>query len=72
MALSKHKLANQEYVMAKLEEIHEDVGQLKQHVDELRQEAAERRVMWRVLLAAAGALGAVASWLLTKVPIAFR
>lgn len=55
------------YILAKLEEIQEDVQELKKHVDLLRQESAERRVMWRVLLAAAGALGALSYGLAAKI-----
>ena len=69
MSLSKQRMDSQDYIVAKLEEIHDDVQELKTHVDLLRQESAERRIMWKVLLGAAGTLGALTSWLLSKLPL---
>jgi len=55
------------YLAAKLEEIHADVKQLKEHVDELRQEAAGRRATTRFILGALGVCGAVLGWTVSTV-----
>jgi len=58
---------NLNYLIAKLEEVHEDVRELKQHVDELRQEAAGRRAVSRFTLAAMSIIGATVGWLVDNV-----
>ena len=55
------------YLVAKLEEIHSDVKQLQIHVDELRQESSGRKAVQRLLLVAAGGLGAVMGWVIAIV-----
>lgn len=49
---------NLEYIIAKLETIHEDVAELKKDVDELKETEAGRKAVARVLWAAAAAFGA--------------
>lgn len=56
-----------EYLLAKLEEIHEDVKQLQTHVDELRQESAGRRAVHKFMLTSLGIIGAAVGWLTTHV-----
>ena len=55
------------YLVAKLEEIHEDVKQLQIHVDELRQEASGRRAIQRFMLATMGIIGATLGWLIDNI-----
>ena len=55
------------YLVAKLEEIHEDVKQLQDHVDELRQEASGRRAIQRFMLATMGIIGATLGWLIDNI-----
>lgn len=55
------------YLAAKLEEIHEDVLQLKDHVDLLRQESSGRKAVQKFILGSMGVLSVVLGWLLTYV-----
>lgn len=55
------------YLLAKLEELHEDVRELKLHVDTLRQEQSGRKAVVRFLLAAMGIVGATVGWLVDNV-----
>lgn len=51
------------YLTAKLEEIHDDVKELRAHVDILRQEAAGKRAVSKALVVALGLIGATVGWL---------
>lgn len=55
------------YLMAKLESIHEDVKQLQIHVDELRQESAGKKAITRFLLSSTGVMGATLVWVVDHV-----
>jgi hypothetical protein len=55
--------ANVSYLLAKLEEIHEDVKELRAHVDDLRQDYAGRKMATKVILVAVSMLGATVAWL---------
>lgn len=55
--------ANASYLLAKLEEIHEDVRELRAHVDILRQDYAGRKMATKLTLAAVSILGATVAWL---------
>lgn len=55
------------YLLAKLEEIHEDVKQLQIHVDQLRQESAGRKAINRFLLATMGVMGATLGWVINNI-----
>lgn len=63
----KHSKDNIPYVVAKLEEIHADVTQLKQHVDELRQVEAGRKANQKLLTASVSVLGGIVAWISTIV-----
>lgn len=51
------------YLQAKLEQIHEDVKQLRAHVDSLRQEAAGRSAVSKFVIVALMTIGATVGWL---------
>lgn len=55
--------ANVSYLLAKLEEIHEDVKELRVHVDNLRQDYAGRKMATKVILVAVSMLGTTVAWL---------
>ena len=59
--------ADVNYLAAKLEEIHEDVRQLQEHVDALRQESAGRKAVTKVLMGSVAVLGSVVGWLTTHI-----
>lgn len=54
---------NVNYLLAKLEEIHEDVKELRAHVDHLREDYAGRKMATKVVLVAVSMLGATVAWL---------
>lgn len=54
---------NVNYLLAKLEEIHEDVKELRVHVDHLREDYAGRKMATKVVLGAISILGATVAWL---------
>jgi len=56
-----------EYLLAKLETIHDDVKELQKHVDELRQESSGRRAVNRFVIGSLGVLGAVVAWVVQQV-----
>lgn len=51
------------YILAKLEEIHADVIDLKTHVDNLRQESAGKRAVSKFVISALAIIGATVGWL---------
>ncbi|MBA4259165.1 MAG: hypothetical protein C0446_08370 [Chitinophaga sp.] len=56
-----------DYLAAKLEEIHNDVKELKGQVDELRQVEAGRKATQRFLAASISILGGVITWIASVV-----
>ena len=55
--------ANIHYMLAKLEEIHEDVSLLKKQVDELRNVEAGKKAVSRFVIGALAIIGATVGWL---------
>ena len=53
---------NTDYLLAKLEEIHEDVKTLKGQVDDLRLESHGKKTVVKFLTGAFGVLSAVVGW----------
>lgn len=56
-----------DYLLAKLETIHEDVKTLQVQVDDLRQDMSGRKAVQKFLATALGGLGVVVAWLVTHV-----
>lgn len=55
------------YILAKLEEIHDDIQLLQVRVDDLRQESAGRKAVTKVLLGGLGAVASVLGWVIYHV-----
>lgn len=51
------------YIIAKLETIHEDISQLKKQVDELRHVDTGRKAVSRFVVGSLAILGATVGWL---------
>ena len=55
------------YIVAKLENIHEDVNKLKDRVDNLRQAEAGRKAVTKFIVGSLGILGALVGWLAKQI-----
>ena len=51
------------YIIAKLETIHEDIGVLKKQVDDLRQENTGRKAVTKFIIGTVAMIGATVGWL---------
>jgi hypothetical protein len=51
------------YIIAKLETIHEDIVTLKQQVDTLRERETSRRAVSKFIIGAVAIIGATVGWL---------
>ncbi len=57
------------YILAKLEEIHEDVRELKEEVTLLKTDYIQRKTTSKLMLTALGALAAVVGWLIERMSV---